>query len=158
HEPNLTLSLEDGLSTTIFQRGFFISSRRRHTRFSRDWSSDVCSSDLEEDAQQTGDDTGDRGNHGQDLVALLGALLAVAGLAVTRGRLALRRGRESTAGGVRRLRREPARLGLGAGLLVHRLRLLRQRRNHRGRFATALVGQPGDRKSTRLNSSHVKIS
>src|SRR5690606_20788713 len=24
------------------------SSRRRHTRFSRDWSSDVCSSDLEE--------------------------------------------------------------------------------------------------------------
>src|SRR5690606_40049194 len=26
----------------------FSSSRRRHTRFSRDWSSDVCSSDLEE--------------------------------------------------------------------------------------------------------------
>src|SRR5690606_40980830 len=26
--------------------GFFFSSRRRHTRFSRDWSSDVCSSDL----------------------------------------------------------------------------------------------------------------
>src|SRR5690606_40112673 len=25
---------------------FFVSSRRRHTRFSRDWSSDVCSSDL----------------------------------------------------------------------------------------------------------------
>src|SRR5690606_39355881 len=25
---------------------FFCSSRRRHTRFSRDWSSDVCSSDL----------------------------------------------------------------------------------------------------------------
>src|SRR5690606_40748872 len=28
-------------------RLFFFSSRRRHTRFSRDWSSDVCSSDLE---------------------------------------------------------------------------------------------------------------
>src|SRR5690606_40116348 len=28
--------------TTIF----FFSRRRRHTRFSRDWSSDVCSSDL----------------------------------------------------------------------------------------------------------------
>src|SRR5690606_41191198 len=28
-------------------RYFFFSSRRRHTRFSRDWSSDVCSSDLE---------------------------------------------------------------------------------------------------------------
>src|SRR5690606_39829244 len=25
---------------------YFFSSRRRHTRFSRDWSSDVCSSDL----------------------------------------------------------------------------------------------------------------
>src|SRR5690606_40553872 len=31
---------------------FFFSSRRRHTRFSRDWSSDVCSSDLE--LEQTG--------------------------------------------------------------------------------------------------------
>src|SRR5690606_40943135 len=28
---------------------FFFSSRRRHTRFSRDWSSDVCSSDLDND-------------------------------------------------------------------------------------------------------------
>src|SRR5690606_40423314 len=26
---------------------FFFSSRRRHTSFSRDWSSDVCSSDLD---------------------------------------------------------------------------------------------------------------
>src|SRR5690606_40072645 len=30
---------------------FFFSSRRRHTRFSRDWSSDVCSSDLKWVAQ-----------------------------------------------------------------------------------------------------------
>src|SRR5690606_6386392 len=30
-------------------RVFFFSSRRRHTRFSRDWSSDVCSSDLFDD-------------------------------------------------------------------------------------------------------------
>src|SRR5207302_7729253 len=30
----------------IFCFFFFFSSRRRHTRFSRDWSSDVCSSDL----------------------------------------------------------------------------------------------------------------
>src|SRR5216684_5357906 len=29
---------------------FFFSSRRRHTRCSRDWSSDVCSSDLADDA------------------------------------------------------------------------------------------------------------
>src|SRR3712207_6865640 len=27
---------------------FFFSSRRRHTRYWRDWSSDVCSSDLQE--------------------------------------------------------------------------------------------------------------
>src|SRR5690606_40800364 len=30
----------------VLQLVFFFSSRRRHTRFSRDWSSDVCSSDL----------------------------------------------------------------------------------------------------------------
>src|SRR5690606_35422277 len=31
---------------------FFFSSRRRHTRFSRDWSSDVCSSDLLRDPRE----------------------------------------------------------------------------------------------------------
>src|SRR6266508_6649452 len=30
---------------------FFFSSRRRHTRWPRDWSSDVCSSDLRRAAQ-----------------------------------------------------------------------------------------------------------
>src|SRR5690606_11399638 len=30
----------------VYLSFFFFSSRRRHTRFSRDWSSDVCSSDL----------------------------------------------------------------------------------------------------------------
>src|SRR2546429_3575700 len=33
----------DTVSSSVF---FFFSSRRRHTRCSRDWSSDVCSSDL----------------------------------------------------------------------------------------------------------------
>src|SRR6266511_4675864 len=32
---------------------FFFSSRRRHTRFSRDWSSDVCSSDLRKVASRS---------------------------------------------------------------------------------------------------------
>src|SRR5207302_7471462 len=32
----------------LYNLCFFFSSRRRHTRFSRDWSSDVCSSDLGE--------------------------------------------------------------------------------------------------------------
>src|SRR2546422_5176847 len=34
------------VSHSIFTSFFFFSSRRRHTRCSRDWSSDVCSSDL----------------------------------------------------------------------------------------------------------------
>src|SRR2546427_5011063 len=34
---------------------FFFSSRRRHTRFDCDWSSDVCSSDLISLATQVGD-------------------------------------------------------------------------------------------------------
>src|SRR5699024_11648955 len=33
---------------------FFFSSRRRHTRSKRDWSSDVCSSDLKEVAAKDG--------------------------------------------------------------------------------------------------------
>src|SRR5690606_40451433 len=35
-----------GTGSRLFTYCFFFSSRRRHTRFSRDWSSDVCSSDL----------------------------------------------------------------------------------------------------------------
>src|SRR2546430_17454974 len=38
---------------------FFFSSRRRHTRFDCDWSSDVCSSDLLDFAET---DPKDRGN------------------------------------------------------------------------------------------------
>src|SRR2546429_4588686 len=38
---------------------FFFSSRRRHTRCSRDWSSDVCSSDLPEEGIRP--DAHDRG-------------------------------------------------------------------------------------------------
>src|SRR5947209_11839840 len=34
------------LSTIMLSFFFFFSSRRRHTRYWRDWSSDVCSSDL----------------------------------------------------------------------------------------------------------------
>src|SRR2546429_1071266 len=36
-----------GTRPTYILHSFFFSSRRRHTRCSRDWSSDVCSSDLE---------------------------------------------------------------------------------------------------------------
>src|SRR5574337_1851860 len=34
------------LLLSVMVNGFFFSSRRRHTRLSGDWSSDVCSSDL----------------------------------------------------------------------------------------------------------------
>src|SRR6266702_6230734 len=37
------LSLDAAIVNKVF---FFFSSRRRHTRWPRDWSSDVCSSDL----------------------------------------------------------------------------------------------------------------
>src|SRR5690606_40878287 len=43
--------VQHSLATTWF---FFFSSRRRHTRFSRDWSSDVCSSDLPDYVSPTG--------------------------------------------------------------------------------------------------------
>src|SRR5688572_32059696 len=39
----------------IFLFFFFFSSRRRHTRFDCDWSSDVCSSDLEADRAPSND-------------------------------------------------------------------------------------------------------
>src|SRR5260370_24318707 len=36
----------------VWKRSFFFSSRRRHTRFKCDWSSDVCSSDLVDDKHE----------------------------------------------------------------------------------------------------------
>src|SRR2546429_2280501 len=91
---------------------FFFSSRRRHTRCSRDWSSDVCSSDDS----------------------------CVAGFA----------------GGATRRR-----TGGGAGFQTHRragagLSGCAARRASRAAVDSSCV--PGDRKSTRLNSSHGYIS
>src|SRR5690554_304533 len=37
---------QGGVDVYVFVIFFFFSSRRRHTRCGRDWSSDVCSSDL----------------------------------------------------------------------------------------------------------------
>src|SRR3712207_7734589 len=51
---------------------FFFSSRRRHTRYWRDWSSDVCSSDLVRviRGQRVADDkSGVVADHGEPLVA-----------------------------------------------------------------------------------------
>src|SRR5207249_11622315 len=49
----MTISVTSGLSFIVFFF-FFFSSRRRHTRSKRDWSSDVCSSDLSEFAHLSG--------------------------------------------------------------------------------------------------------
>src|SRR5215813_14646406 len=43
---------------SLCQPLFFFSSRRRHTRCGRDWSSDVCSSDLEQFVQCFADVSG----------------------------------------------------------------------------------------------------
>src|SRR5688500_14487364 len=42
------------IDDVVLVRVFFFSSRRRHTRLQGDWSSDVCSSDLEQEKEQKG--------------------------------------------------------------------------------------------------------
>src|SRR5699024_11271528 len=81
---------------------FFFSSRRRHTRSKRDWSSDVCSSDL---AVEVGDVQqllevvgGDVALLLETLQALLGAL---AGLVLRLLRAVLRAGGLRGRGGIR---------------------------------------------------------
>src|SRR2546430_7492290 len=44
-------SAATGSSVAPLSSFFFFSSRRRHTRFDCDWSSDVCSSDLSSDVR-----------------------------------------------------------------------------------------------------------
>src|SRR5690606_40376161 len=98
------------------------SSRGRHTRFSRDWSSDVCSSDLIE-REGVGAGRGRAQRFQQP----------------RRGVPGFRRLAQVGAGRVRRV---------GGG-------------GDRGQLAPRLaeiVPGIGDRKSTRLNSSHVKNS
>src|SRR6266704_4442072 len=54
---------------------FFFSSRRRHTRSKRDWSSDVCSSDL--DTHANGNGGGGADNGGADTGVVTGASVPV---------------------------------------------------------------------------------
>src|SRR5215217_8719312 len=79
---------------------FFFSSRRRHTRYWRDWSSDVCSSDLrarvggvsppdDAQAEERGDDGEPQlGSAGEEV--LDGGQDAVAGAALPRRRAGVR--------------------------------------------------------------------
>src|SRR5690625_5419956 len=102
---------------------FFFSSRRRHTRWPRDWSSDVCSSDLVEPV-------------GKPACPLIGELRCCGG----------RDGRIKS--GVQAERQE------------ERGRRKDERRHPGAPCAAQHHGDDGseDRKSTRLNSSHVAIS
>src|SRR5207302_2803743 len=116
------------------------SSRRRHTRFSRDWSSDVCSSDL---AQRPGRRVPTRevlernvaalegGRHGFAFASGLAALDAALKLLSAGDHVVS--GENVYGGSHRQMTLVWARLG----------------------FEFTFVE---DRKSTRLNSSHVKIS
>src|SRR5699024_11256904 len=87
--------------------GFFFSSRRRHTRSKRDWSSDVCSSDLHRTGHAEADQVGAMaqiaqlllrtrlpdavGHRGQPVAeALMGALVGVEGAAAEIGRASCR--------------------------------------------------------------------
>src|SRR5690606_39676760 len=101
---------------------FFFSSRRRHTRFSRDWSSDVCSSDLSQgkSAQGHGGRNGGEGTY----------LKAGAHFSAYAGADRMRRGRQAARNG----RKAPLGVGRGGG---------------RGRGGVAGGGGHSDRKTTR---------
>src|SRR5690625_6970765 len=116
------------LLCTLFSVIFFFSSRRRHTRWPRDWSSDVCSSDLSK--------------RGSEIAPARRPQPPPVSQPLPGGRRPARR-----LGAVRILMTTdaatPARNEDAAGAL--------------GETAVMLDGA-GDRKSTRLNSSHVPIS
>src|SRR5207249_8461045 len=101
---------------------FFFSSRRRHTRSKRDWSSDVCSSDLRERGTETAS------------LRLHQAFCRGPVLATVRDS---------------EVPFEPSR--------ARRLQRLEEGRTPSCICETSQM-QEGDRKSTRLNSSHVSIS
>src|SRR5256885_4414128 len=101
---------------------FFFSSRRRHTRLQGDWSSDVCSSDLQR--------------------------LGVPALLHQQRRRSVRKLRLQAAEVILADRRGVALLGATHPQLIELERVVERRRAARHR----------DRKSTRLNSSHLVIS
>src|SRR2546430_17399457 len=100
------------LRCTVFFCFFFFSSRRRHTRFDCDWSSDVCSSDLAvaPDVEYLTGHAGRRRAGGEQVrvyhVRDIHEIAGLAPIAVDRGRLTReRRGDEPRHhGGVLRLR------------------------------------------------------
>src|SRR3712207_2713629 len=135
---------------------FFFSSRRRHTRYWRDWSSDVCSSDLEVHDHEPYDE-GDGRHHLEvdqrldadppDLLHVLHAGDAVHHRAEDDGRD--QHLDQLDEGVAERLHLRP---DLGP-------EVAEQDADHDGgQHLDVEVLVPLDRKSTRLNSSHANIS
>src|SRR5437763_3222995 len=62
---------------------FFFSSRRRHTRYIGDWSSDVCSSDLIAGRQESGDLSLVRPGSGETLVRAVPIMGTIVRIEVT---------------------------------------------------------------------------
>src|SRR5256885_6085131 len=140
---------------------FFFSSRRRHTRLQGDWSSDVCSSDLE--LQFDIGSTDDSLERMVELFARLGDVYRV--FVPARGsytyvihhpddvkRVLVSNHRNYTKGiGLDRVR-----ILLGKGIMTSEGELWKRQRYMMQPFFHRRVIT--DRKSTRLNSSHLVIS
>src|SRR5256886_5367582 len=122
-----------GTGFVIIYVFFFFSSRRRHTRFDCDWSSDVCSSDL------AGRSVAELPEDPEELIKLPGIGR------YTAGAVACFAYEKPVPAVYTNVRRVLLRVFFGAD----RQRLIRQR------FTSQRLT---DRKSTRLNSSHSQIS
>src|SRR5690606_39409026 len=91
---------------------FFFSSRRRHTRFSRDWSSDVCSSDLGSAADQIYHGVMDHGANDKSPVRSMGkAPGPVPRLSLPGGRSVISQGHAPPVTDPLRMRSEERRVG-----------------------------------------------
>src|SRR3712207_7308361 len=122
----------------------FFSSRRRHTRYWRDWSSDVCSSDLRAVVAIVPD-----GGLTQ-LFADEGATVVPCGPDGVREDDVLAAVLASGAAGVVVLPNDPTLTALASRAA--------ERAREEGRDVAVVPTRSPDRKSTRLNSSHANIS
>src|SRR5256886_8352630 len=127
---------------------FFFSSRRRHTRFDCDWSSDVCSSDLAPIAERLGlynmklelEDLGFKALYPRRYHVL---------------ERALRRARGNQKEFLKKIEQQ-----LNAALLKSEIaaRVETREKHLHSIYKKMLRKRAIDRKSTRLNSSHSQIS
>src|SRR2546430_11383532 len=122
---NETLDYNDGGSLAA---EFFFSSRRRHTRFDCDWSSDVCSSDLRHEHPPT-DDTERRCDSVRNAEQRRGVLLEDAACVERRRRRTPRQHQRRVDGGEeigRASCRERGEISVGAGSLKKKTKKTRR--------------------------------